>query len=475
MRQAATYVRMSREHQNYSPEHQRRKLDDYAAQRGFEIVREYFDSGISGLRFETRPGLKQLLADVVDGSAPFSTVLVYDVSRWGRFQDLDQSAHYEFICRQAGVDIAYCAEPFENDGSLVSSIVKHLKRGMAAEYSRDLSGKIARAQRGLAERGYWQGGPPGFGLRRMMLDRHGAALGVLEAGQHKLLQGSRSVLVLGPKDEVELVAYIYRLFVVGGMSRTALARHLNAAGHSAEGGARWTLARVSQVLRNEKYVSVGVHGKTWTRLGLRGRNAGDSYLRVDLGYPPLVSPKLFLQAQRALMRHKRRVSDAELLDELRGALARAGRLNRYVIRDDEQTHCPQVYARRFGGLETAYRLIGYEPSRRQGARINGARAARSHCGRWRLTVPSDAVMLDQLKGLLQREGSLSVDLINASPSLSAESFRRRFGGMRRVYALVGYRPTKAQERAMARSGGQTITAEEAADIRCVVSAGEAIA
>jgi DNA invertase Pin-like site-specific DNA recombinase len=37
-------------------------------------------------------------------------VLVYDVSRWGRFQDIDESAHYEFVCKQAGIKVAYCAE-----------------------------------------------------------------------------------------------------------------------------------------------------------------------------------------------------------------------------------------------------------------------------------------------------------------------------------------------------------------------------
>jgi DNA invertase Pin-like site-specific DNA recombinase len=50
-----------------------------------------------------RKGLQQLLQDVVGGTATYQTVLVYDVSRWGRFQDSDESAHYEFLCKSAGV------------------------------------------------------------------------------------------------------------------------------------------------------------------------------------------------------------------------------------------------------------------------------------------------------------------------------------------------------------------------------------
>jgi DNA invertase Pin-like site-specific DNA recombinase len=44
-----------------------------------------------------------LVADVVAGQDVFDTILVYDVSRWGRFQDADESAHLEFLCRSAGV------------------------------------------------------------------------------------------------------------------------------------------------------------------------------------------------------------------------------------------------------------------------------------------------------------------------------------------------------------------------------------
>ena len=70
------------------------------------------------------------------GAAPYKAILVYDVSRWGRFQDTDESAHYEFLCKSAGVPVHYCAETFANDGSLPSLIMKALKRTMAGEYGR---------------------------------------------------------------------------------------------------------------------------------------------------------------------------------------------------------------------------------------------------------------------------------------------------------------------------------------------------
>ena len=50
-----------------------------------------------------RAALQKLIADVESGAAEFNTILVYDVSRWGRFQDADESAYYEYICKRAGI------------------------------------------------------------------------------------------------------------------------------------------------------------------------------------------------------------------------------------------------------------------------------------------------------------------------------------------------------------------------------------
>ena len=100
---AAEYVRMSTEHQKYSTENQAEIIRQYAAQRGIEVVRTYADEGKSGLRLDGRDALKQLIDDVQSGKADFATILVYDVSRWGRFQDADESAYYEYICKRAGV------------------------------------------------------------------------------------------------------------------------------------------------------------------------------------------------------------------------------------------------------------------------------------------------------------------------------------------------------------------------------------
>ena len=98
---AAQYVRMSTDHQNYSPVNQTEANETYAKRRGIEIVVTYYDPGISGLHIKGREALKQLIDDVQSKNRLFDVVLVYDISRWGRFQDIDESAYYEYIHRSA--------------------------------------------------------------------------------------------------------------------------------------------------------------------------------------------------------------------------------------------------------------------------------------------------------------------------------------------------------------------------------------
>ena len=133
---AAQYVRMSTEHQKYSTENQGDIIKEYADSHGMVIVKTYADDGKSGLSIDGRDALKRLIDDVETGKANFNVILVYDISRWGRFQDADESAYYEYICKRVGINVIYCAEQFTNDGSPVSTIVKGVKRAMAGEYSR---------------------------------------------------------------------------------------------------------------------------------------------------------------------------------------------------------------------------------------------------------------------------------------------------------------------------------------------------
>lgn len=359
---AAEYVRMSTEHQKYSTDNQSEAIQLYAARRGYEIVRTYADEGKSGLKLGGRLGLQKLLKDVETGQIDFEALIVYDVSRWGRFQDPDEAASYELRCRQAGIQVHYCAEQFENDGSIGSSIIKTVKRAMAGEYSRELSVKVYAGQANLIRLGFRQGGAAGYGLRRVLVDQSGAAKGVLDRGQQKSIATDRVILVPGPDEEVDVVREVYRLFVEHGRSESQIAAELNRQGILTDLDRTWTRGSVHQLLINEKYIGNNVWGRTSFKLKTAHvQNAPEDWVRSDGAFAGIVEASLYERAQEIINARSDRLTDDRMLELLAQIFERRGCLSGLII--DEVEGCPSsgAFRTRFGSLLRAYALVGFSP------------------------------------------------------------------------------------------------------------------
>lgn len=354
---AAQYVRMSTEHQQYSIDNQSDWNARYAEAHGMEIVRTFSDVE-SGLNI--RDGLRDLLDEVESGHADYSVVLVYDVSRWGRFQDIDESAYYEYRCKHAGVAVNYCAEQFENDGGFLSSLLKSIKRSMAGEYSRELSVKVFAAQCKLVRLGFVQGGTQGYGLRRAIIDRDGHLKQVLTRGEQKSIQTDRIILVPGPDREVRLLGEIYDRFTNNGWTYKRIKEWIDSRGLLTHLGTAWTTWRVRDVLTNEKYIGTNVFNRSSAKLGTKLRpNPPELWIRCEGAFAPVVPRERFEEARRIISHRHKSLPDAELLDRLRELWKRAGKLSLELVRSDKTMPSGAAYYRRFGGLSQAYELIGY--------------------------------------------------------------------------------------------------------------------
>jgi DNA invertase Pin-like site-specific DNA recombinase len=359
---AAEYVRMSTEHQQYSTENQRDAIRKYAEQHGIRIVRTYQDAGKSGLRLTGRDALQQLLTDVQAGAAEFRTILVYDISRWGRFQDADESAYYEYVCKRNGIIVQYCAEAFTNDYSPTATIIKSVKRAMAGEYSRELSVKVFAGQCRLIELGYRQGGAAGFGLRRMLQDHQGTHKGVLAPGEHKSIQTDRVILVPGPAEEVAIVQRIYGLFTADHCTEQAIATLLNSEGVSTDLGRAWTTGTVHQILTNPKYQGSNVYNRISFKLKQkRVKNPPAMWIAHETAFAPLVNPSLFAQAQELIATRQQHLTDDELLGRLQTLLQARGALSSIIIDETPGMPSASTYRSRFTSLVRAYQLVGYHP------------------------------------------------------------------------------------------------------------------
>jgi DNA invertase Pin-like site-specific DNA recombinase len=128
---AALYLRVSTDQQ--TTENQRLVLTKLAERRGFEIVREYEDAGISGASGrEKRPAFDAMLKDAV--RRRFDVLLVWSIDRLGRsvlhvaqaMAELDASG-VALISEQQGID---GTGPFGRAMMQMATVFAELERSM---------------------------------------------------------------------------------------------------------------------------------------------------------------------------------------------------------------------------------------------------------------------------------------------------------------------------------------------------------
>src|SRR5579863_4454417 len=323
---AAQYVRMSDESQQYSIDNQKAVIQEYAAKHGFLIVKTYADPGRSGVVVKRREGLRELLNAVMNGSADYKAILVYDVSRWGRFQDTDESAHYEFLCRSAGTPVHYCAEPFTNDGTATSTLLKALKRSMAAEFSRELSVKEFRGKSRLAQLGFWVGGNPASGYHRLLVSADGAPKQILNWGEQKSLKTDRVILVPGPQEEIECIRSIFSMALEGRSCRS-IACNLNERGVT-HFGRKWLHGAVYQILKNPIFAGCNVWNRTSTRMRSKLRSIPrKEWIMKPFAFQPIIDQTTFDRVQVILPLRPPRISNGVILKRVRRLLQVKGYLS----------------------------------------------------------------------------------------------------------------------------------------------------
>lgn len=361
---AAQYIRMSTERQEYSIDCQSTEIAKYADRNGFEIVHTYCDHGKSGLFLKNRMGLAQLLQDVVAGKRSYRAILVYDVSRWGRFQDPDESAHYEFLCKTAGIPVHYCAEHFLNDGYLPNVILKTLKRVMAGEYSRELSDKVFAALIRNAKKGFRVGSRPGYGLRRMLVTKDGIPRRELVRGEWKSVTNERVVLSLGPEEELKWVREIFRMYISGFFTMEDIALHLNQEGVPFPDGKKWNHHNVGTILSHPKYKGTAVYNRTNSKLRSPEKATPESeWVVVENAVPAIVDAETYETAQRIRRSRQWNPSDEQVLAPLKRLFLTHGRLSGSLVRDEPLALSRDAYRRRFGTLSNAFSLVGYDSPR----------------------------------------------------------------------------------------------------------------
>lgn len=140
----AYYRHSAQDRQENSIPIQQDQVREWAREHGVEIIQEFADHGRSGLTAEGRPAFTDMMENWVKVRHDFQYILCLDVSRWGRFQDIDLSAQFSAECKRANKPVIYTTigKPREDD-PLYPEYVQ-FERFRAAHYSKELSDKVWR-------------------------------------------------------------------------------------------------------------------------------------------------------------------------------------------------------------------------------------------------------------------------------------------------------------------------------------------
>ncbi len=345
---AVAYLRRSTERQERSLEDQLAAIQTYAKSHGLTVVRTYSDDAVSGVRSDARRAFQALVRDAQSTGCDFSTVLVYDVKRFGRV-DNDEAGHYRWLLRQAGVQVVYVAEAFV--GGTLDDLIRPVKQWQAREEARDLAkvtirGLLSKIKQNQGS-GFWLGGYPpyGYDLRyeagdgrfryvvrylrdgsKHLLGEDGGPIATLKRREpHTVSKTDRCRLVLSAADRVEVIRLIYGLFVRRRRGIWQIADFLNESGvptargplWSAKCTGQWHGVTVENILRNPVYVGDLVWNRRtlakFFRVGPDGalerldadlrrtsQNGVELWLRTSQTHPAIIERSVWEVAQRRL-------------------------------------------------------------------------------------------------------------------------------------------------------------------------------
>lgn len=275
-KKVAIYARVSSERQDIdlSITAQLKALREYASRNGYYVVKEYKDEAESGRSID-RPGFKEMVVTARQKPPQFGAILVWKLSRFAR--NREDSIIYKSLLRRHGVQVISINEPVEDtpSGRLLEGIIEVIDEF----YSANLSQDVTRGMRESASRGFYPGGPPPYGYRRV-----------------KVQDGGIQRVKLEPDPETAPV--VDRIFqeCVADKGMIEICRGLNGDGLTTRKNKRWSKTSVATVLKNEVYLGTLIWGEVSTNHNPNRLPV----IRVENAWTPIMDPETFKKAQLKL-------------------------------------------------------------------------------------------------------------------------------------------------------------------------------
>ncbi len=290
------YGRCSKDTQEGSLDDQYREIEAVGREAGLRSLRDPFEDDGERGHNEDRPGLQAIMEYVRTHPNParynddFIPILVYNVSRFGRFDDEKKIFFYLVSIERYGYEFYSVQDGIRSRGNIADFIQLIIRSQQAYQYTLDLSAYGIRTGCSLADKGWWPGGTAPYAFDRMThgpdgkpryryvtradksVEKHtpdGTFLDRLAPIQdHGRVRSpysdkmpSEKVRLVPDPELAKIARMIFEWFVMEGLGLKKIAAKLNQMGVPAPRGRRWLKSTIRGILMNPAYKGALVYGR----------------------------------------------------------------------------------------------------------------------------------------------------------------------------------------------------------------------
>lgn len=295
MKQAIAYLRKSTDMQETSLEQQKAKVLQFAKEHSIKVI-EFFAEEACGEKVEGRPQFREMI-ECCKSNEVFQYVLVYDISRWGRFENPKEAVYWEVEVERAGRKVVFISEGFKED-SIGTSITNFVKSAEASEYLKNIRRQTIRGMVFNAKKGFWMGGRPPYGYDRAIVE-NGKIIEVLPQGKQKGIKDQKIKLVINKK-QAKIIRTIFVMFAKQGLSTHSIVTYLNQNQHAIPRGRMWAKASLWRILHNDVYIGTLVYNREnkHKRRGKHKYNPKNEWIIVENAHEAIIPMELWEGVQR---------------------------------------------------------------------------------------------------------------------------------------------------------------------------------
>jgi len=273
-----SYVRVSSDRQaekELSIPAQLKAIRQFCQERGWIIVREYIEKGKSA-KTDDRPEFQKMIAMARRANRNFDAIVVHKFDRFAR--NRDHHVFYKYLLAQCGVKVISVTEQTEAEtpqDKLLEGILE-----VASEFfNANLAAEVKKGMAQNAKQGFNNGGTPPYGYRTEYI-----ALGN---------QRTKAVWVLGPREEVDIVRWIFHQYAYENKGYRKIASELNAKGIPAQKGGKWSASTIRAIIYNEAYIGRRCWNKQdYQTKGKKWRDRSE-WIITENAHPAIITKELF--------------------------------------------------------------------------------------------------------------------------------------------------------------------------------------